>query len=148
MRYMERKEEVEKHPTAIKVFQLIANGNDAVFKALTAVWNFEHAFDDLIDEGQPKDEATKQLMFKAMAEFVDTLLTNPFVKAYADDFRAMLVSMVIRGLAGDRMKDSPLSPAIRCGDIDFIMHIAYLHRGFDFQQTLESHRVYDREDAR
>lgn len=146
--YMTRKSELEKHPKAMHVFQQIANGDVAVFKLLKSFWNFEHVIDDLLDKGKPEDQETKALMFKALAEFVDTLLTNPFVKTYADDLRAMLVSVIMRGLAGDRFKEkqSPLAAAISCGDIDFIMHIAYLHRGWDFQQTIEWARVYDQPD--
>lgn len=144
--YMSRPEEVSKNPGALKMFQHIANGDKAVFEFLWRLWNFEHVFDDLIDEGKPTNDETKEQMFKAVAEFVDCLLTNPFVQNFATDLRAMLLSSVTRCLDGDKLGNDPKASVLRCGDIDIVMHVAYLHRGWDFMRTLNTMRIYDKED--
>ena len=146
--YMSRMEELEKHPHAHKMFKDIAAGNEHVYNFLWAMWNFEHAFDDLIDIGPPKDDQSKELVFKALAKFIDCLLTNPFVKTYADDLRAMMISTMTRCLDGDKAeaKGDPKAPAIRCGDVDLVMHVAYLHRGWDYMRSLNALRIYDKPD--
>lgn len=145
---MQTAEEQKKQPDAYKFFELASDGDIAVKNAMTSFWNFAHVFDDLIDEVKwPKEK--KEMAFKALHDFVVDLLVNPFVRSNALGLQALFVSALTRCLDGDEIAKSAvdaeraLAPAVRCGDIDVIMHMAYLHRGWDVMRGFSQMRKYD-----
>lgn len=144
--YMDTPEEVTKNPQAKREFALIANGDPAVFNLLWSFWSFEHVWDDLIDSQKDLSEEKKEQMFKALHDFVTDLLVNPFVMQHRLELRALFVSAMTRCLDGDRMEreQNILAPAVRCGDVDVVAHIAYLHRGWEFLRQIGRIRTYDK----
>ena len=215
--YMLRKEELAKHAElcrrkgepdtgtgALPIFEMLAGGDLDVFAAMWAFWNFEHAWDDLLDEtgllashreaameslheavcqcltgpalanieaktvlptgfrngwkwlldktGWSKER--KILAATARNEFFAVLLSNPFVRRHAPEIRGMLVMCMVRCLDGDEMaaSDKPerrlLAPAVRCGDVDLMLHLVYLARGWAAVRALSGLRDYDLPDER
>jgi len=148
MDYMETPEELKKQPDVIKLINIVG-GNDAAIKnAMWSFWNFAHAFDDLIDEVQWPVER-KERAFKALHDFVQDLLVNPFVVANNKSMLAMFTMALTRCLDGDKMalsadpKERALAPAVRCGDIDVLMHMIYLARGWPGLREWSGMRKYD-----
>lgn len=146
--YMATPHEQAKQPDAQPFIQEAANGDVAVYNAMWSFWNFAHVFDDLIDGSNwPADK--KEQAFKALHDFVVDLLLNPFVQRNALEMRAMFVSALTRCLDGDRLAEHPderqrvLAPALRCADIDVLMHMAYLHRGWEVMRSYSGKREYD-----
>jgi hypothetical protein len=150
--YMDNDHEQRKHPTAKKAFEQIADGRPEVFHCLWSFWNFAHVFDDLVDEGTWPMERKEQAM-KALHDFVVTLLLNPFVRDHAHELRAVFVQAIARSLDGDRMATDEdaavraLAPAVRCGDVDVILQIAYLAGGYSALRTWGKLREYDQPDV-
>ena len=146
--YMATDHEMQKQPDALEFMRQAANGDAFVFDAMWSFWNFAHVWDDLID-GSSWDMEKKEQAFKALHDFVIGLLVNPFVLRYASEVRAMLTSAMSRCLEGDRMaaSDNPrekeLSSAVRCADIDVLMHYAYLHCGWTTMREFSKKRRYD-----
>jgi len=141
--YMKRPEEVKKQPEAYKLFEKIAQGNVPVYHFLVSFWNFEHVFDDLIDNSDMNDEKKEQC-WKALHDFLCTLLLNPFVRQYANEIKAMFSSAIVRQIGGDHIardeKRKQHAPATRCADIDIVNHIAMLHLGWDVAVELSKLR--------
>lgn len=79
--YMARETELAKQPKAVPIFRHIADQvredadftADDVFQALWSVWNFEHAFDDVLDAGHLPLPEREQLL-EECAAFVDAAL--------------------------------------------------------------------------
>ena len=148
--YMDREEEIVKQPDAKKMFQQIAGQRPEVFRALWSFWNFEHVFDDLLDESTWSSERKEQA-YKAMAEFVCELLLNPFFKTYATDMRAMFTSAVMRQIGGDALEargEHEQASVCRCADIDIMVHIATLANGWDAGVEISRLRDYDKTDKK
>lgn len=149
--YMLRPEEQKKQPDALKEIQAIANGDQAVFNCLWSFWNFAHVFDDLID-GSDWPEDRKEQAWKALHDWTVDLLLNPFVRDNARELRALFVSAIARAIDGDAMAASQdperraLAPAVRCGDVDVILHIAYLAGGWEALRKFGPRRDYDPAD--
>jgi hypothetical protein len=154
--YMSRPEEVAKQPDALATIQEIAQAappaeQAAVFNALWSFWNFAHAFDDLIDEsGWPLER--KELAWKSLLDFSSDLLLNPMFRNHAPEWRALFASAVCRQIDGDAMAQSSdlaravLAPAVRCADIDVIVHFAYLVGGWPLMRKIGARRDYDKPD--
>ena len=127
---------------------------DDLFKAAWAFWNFEHVFDDLIDNcGWSADN--KFLALKALEQFTVALLENPYYVKNADAFKALFVTAISRNIAGDQFAGSKdaqeraMAPAIRCADIDIFLYFAHLAGGWEFAQVMNSKhklRMYDTPD--
>jgi hypothetical protein len=128
---------------------------DDLFKAAWAFWNFEHVFDDLLDNSNWPPEK-KLLALKGLEQFTVALLENPFYVKNADAFKALFVTAIARNIAGDQfaaskeIKERMMAPAIRCADIDVFLYFAHLAGGWEFAQTMNSKhklRIYDKPDA-
>jgi len=149
--YMDNDHEQRKHPTARPAFTEIAGDRPEVFHLLWSFWNFAHVFDDLLDENNWPAERKEQAM-KALHDFVVTLLLNPFVRDNAHELRAVFVQAIARSLDGDEMAGSEdaairaLAPAVRCGDVDVIVQIAYLAGGYKALRKWSKLRAYDQPD--
>ncbi len=160
--YMSTPEEKAKWPHTEKIFREIAawrtdpQEQEQVLRALWAFWNFAHVWDDLIDldcpagmeNGHWKMEK-KELMHRALAEFVSNLLTNPFLFHNADSIDALLVSAIGRQIDGDLLKQrgesEELQRAVRCGDVDLVLHLARLAGGWECQRAVAPMvRFYDK----
>lgn len=197
---MARPAELVKQPDAVTSFREISsaagNEQENVFHALWSFWNFEHAFDDILDSGIfPQDEREKllhqcadylhsclkspgvpdavlwfkvnyvealnktgwsrddrALAIKAFDDFTGNLISNPFYQAHAEQHLAIFEMMIFRVIAGDEMAASvdqdrqKLAPAVRCGDIDFLVHVAKLAGGWPLARKITSLRDYDKPD--
>jgi hypothetical protein len=156
--YMSAPEQRAKQPTILGVCQKIARaagpGREAqTFNALWSFWNFAQAWDDLIDESNwPKER--KDLAWRALQEFTSDLLLNPLYREHAAEFRALFTSAICRAIDGDAMAASgdpereALAPAVRCGDIDILAHVAYLAGGWELMREIGAARDYDKPDGR
>lgn len=146
--YMQRPEELAKHPATVGAFEQMAAGNGQVFNALWSFWNFSQCFDDLID-GSNWDAERKEQAMKALHDFVSDLMLNPFVTQNARSIHCAFVQAMTRCLDGDSMEGSSIAgvraiaPAVRCGDVDVIMHMAYLHNGWTGLRRFSPLREYD-----
>jgi hypothetical protein len=150
---MDTPQEQAKQPTAKPLFEKIANGNRDVYCALWSFWNFAHAWDDLLD-GSNWPAPQKERAMKALHDFIVNLLLNPFCRDNAGDLRAVFVSAMARSMDGDAMAESndpkrrALAPAVRCGDVDVILHMAYLAGGWELLREIGPLRDYDPEDPK
>jgi len=144
MDYMQQPEELKKHPEAFVCLQELASGDQNVLAFLWAFFNFTQCFDDMLD-GDYKVE-NKELAMKALHDFTTALLINPFVLSYAPQIHTMWVQTMNRCLDGDEMEQqkNPLAAAVRCGDVDFISHMAYLAKGWTALREAKKHRKYDK----
>ena len=148
MDYMDRHAEQMKHPTVVPFIDAVGGQDQAVKNAMWSFWCFAHAWDDLID-GSDWDSARKEQAFKALHDFVQDLLLNPFVVANARSMQAMLTMALTRCLDGDRMEASEdaseraLAPAVRCADVDVLMHMVYLAKGWSGLREWSKLRKYD-----
>jgi hypothetical protein len=146
--YMQREEEVRKQPDAYKTFEKVAQGNLPVYMFLVAFWNFEHVFDDLMDNSD-WDEERKEQAWKALHDFTCSLLLNPFVKQYASELKALFSSAIARQIGGDHIvrdeKRKQHAACTRCADIDILVHIAGLHQGWDAMVEFSKQRDIDKE---
>lgn len=92
-----------------------------------------------------------QLAVKSVENFAMQLVNNPFFYQHAPAHRAMFDMMIMRCIAGDEMargseKQRRLAPAVRCADIDFMVHVAMLAGGWELARKLTSLRDYDEPD--
>lgn len=140
---MDRPEEVKKHPDVTRFFQDLAKGDTGVMALLRAFWSFSQAFDDLMDESKWDDEK-KQQGWKALRDFTNQLLLSRFVNDHRFELKALFESAIVRTITADTvMKDHPLAPAVRCGDVDILVHIAGLAHGWDKMIEVSNQRDYD-----
>lgn len=146
--YMATPAEREKHPNALRFFEAVAEGDANVLAFLWAMWNFSQAFDDLVDGDKPLTPEGKAQTFKALHDFITELMLNPFVQTFKPQLHVMMVSMMTRCLDGDEMEaqGNPVAPAVRCGDVDLAMMVAYLHKGWPRLRELAEFRKYDTKD--
>jgi hypothetical protein len=144
--YCDTTDELTKNPQAKEWMKAIARGNDAAFEFMWRFWNFEHCFDDLVDRDKP---VSQEDAAKALLQFVECLLFNPFVQVHKQSLFPMLVSVVNRWVDGTEWLSSndPLKKSqatvIACGDIDLIALVAYLTGGWDHLRRMKGLRTYD-----
>ena len=94
------------------------------------------------------DQARRDLAWSAFVEFVGNLAANPFYRMHAAEHGAMFDMMLARTLDADHLEKTrpnlaPLLPAIRCGDIDFLVHCAKLAGGWLLMREVGKLRDYD-----
>jgi hypothetical protein len=93
-----------------------------------------------------------ELMMQAAAQFFADLYTNPFIRKHRQEFRGIFVQAMTRCLDGDDMARSEdafkrqLAPAVRCGDVDALLHMVYLARGWAALRACGKFREYDLPD--
>lgn len=146
--YMETSQESKKHAGVVEFIQEVAGERQDVANAMWSFWNFAHAFDDLVD-GVVLTLERKEATFKALHDFVQDLLLNPFVRQNAQGLLAMFTMALTRCLDGDEMEKSQdaavkaVAPAVRCGDVDVLMHMVYLAGGWPLLRKFSPMRMYD-----
>jgi len=97
----------------------------------------------------PWDEERKQLADNACRDFFGDLIVNVFIRRNARQFLAIYQQTIDRWLAGDEMASSSipfrrqLAPAVRCGDVDFIVFVAKLAGGWSGMRWVSKLRDYD-----
>ena len=94
------------------------------------------------------DEERRQLAWDAFVEFVGNLAANPFYRRHAAEHGAMFDMMLARTLDADYLEKTrpnlaPLLPAIRCADVDFLVHCAKLAGGWRLMREVGMLRDYD-----
>lgn len=160
--YMGTPVEIAKQPHAEMIFREIAAWRSdpkekaQVLRALRSFWAFAHAFDDLVDgdfhgrtpTNTDEQRRKKELAWRALAEFVSNLLTNPFLFTNAESVDAILISAIGRQLDGDlleqRGESADLQRAVRCADLDVILHLARLAGGWECMRAVAPMvRYYD-----
>lgn len=149
--YMSRPEEQAKQPQALALCQRIAaawpteSERGFVFNAAWAFWNFEHVWDDFID-GDMKPE-NHELAWKALYNFVDELLLNPFIRSHSHQMRSLMINAIGKAMDGDDMvkrgSQAELAPAVRCADIDVFRGFAELVGGWELMRELGKSWEYD-----
>lgn len=93
------------------------------------------------------------LMNRAMSDFFMGLHLNPFIQRHRPELLTMFVQAMTRNLDGDMFSRSndpskrALAPVLRCSDVDVLMHIVYLNKGWGALRTVSPFRSYDEEDA-
>lgn len=93
-----------------------------------------------------------RLANKAMSDFFMDLSRNPFARKFNRELETVFVQCMCRCLDGDAMAASPdaavrvLAPAVRCGDVDALMHMVYLARGWVGLRAVSGWRQYDAGD--
>ena len=106
--YMTRPEEIAKHAELCArngepapefgswtLFELMAAGDDQLFGALWAFWDFEHAFDDLIDESDWSLDMIEAAM-KALHDEVNRALGFPGEAKHVSDWTRTFVALLKR----------------------------------------------------
>lgn len=147
--YMERDEEVKKQPDALPSFERVAKDAPLLGLALRNFWNFSHVWDDLIDESGWGAEKKEQA-WKALDGFVTDLLMNPLYKQNASEMRAMFTSAIHRQVAGDALElrgEKTEAAVCRCADIDILVMMAMLTKGWDAASEVSKLRDYDKPDG-
>lgn len=147
--YMFNENEVKKHPDAFKTIKDVAKGDVAVEGFLFAFWHFSHAFDDLVDNSGWQDEKKEQA-WKALNDLQRHLLSNPFVRRHTEDIRTLFTSAIARQIGGDHLSlvegKKVHAPAVKCADVDILVHIAGLHSGWDDMIKVSKERTIDTQE--
>lgn len=144
--YCDTPDEVAKNPEAKYWLQRAANGDEGAFSFLWRFWCFTQCFDDLIDGDKPVDP---QLAMRELVMFVDTLTNNDFYRHNKSALFGLMVQAATRAMDGDEWEKSEdsikriASHVLRCGDIDLVMHVAFLTGGWDHMRSLKDLRTYD-----
>lgn len=94
------------------------------------------------------DLQRQKLALDALLDFTGNLLANPFYTTHAREHQAMFDMIIARTLDADDMERTrphlkALLPAIRCGDVDFIVHCAKLAGGWELMRKVGKLRDYD-----
>lgn len=152
--YMSTPEETAKQPRAEAICWKIAKFRNSpveqqqVFDALWSFWNFAHAFDDLVD-GDVKLDAPekKEMAWRALQQFVTNLLINPMVFNNAVALEALFTSAVNRQILADVLEGNgdskELIRAVRCADLDIIVHFARIAGGRPAMEEVNKLMRYD-----
>ena len=95
------------------------------------------------------DADRRALAVKAFDDFAGNLVANPFFRTYSQQHLAMLDSMIFRAMRGDQLAQHAdpavraLAPAVRCGDTDFLVHVAKLVGGWPLACKVSAEATYD-----
>lgn len=148
MDYCATPQELAENPRAPELLVQAASGNDDALRWLWSFWCFSQMFDDLVDRDKPvaHGDAAREL-----ARFVEQVALSPFFRQHAASLTALLVSAINRWLTGDEMARSEqqeartLARAVRCGDLDVVLHVAYLVGGWDHMRAMTARMNFDKE---
>ena len=138
---------VNKESVARKLFDLM----ESILTGQPPCNFFIARYQELIESSEWEPER-KRLAERAAQDFIGDLLVNPFIRQHAGQFLAMYHMMIARMLDGDEMASAEdgarrrLAPAVRCGDVDFIVHVAKLAGGWDAMRAIGRQRDYDPAD--
>lgn len=104
-------------------------------------------FEQLLDRSG-WSEHRKGLALDALKDFAGNLLANPFYREHAREHKAMFDMMIARTIDADHLERTRpdlkhLLPAIRCADVDFIVHCAKLAGGWELMRQIGKLRDYD-----
>lgn len=149
MDYCMQPDELAKNPNAPEVLLKIAAGNHDALRWMWSVWCFTHLYDDLVDRDKPVEanDAARELM-----RFIEQMALNPFFRAHAASLTTLLVSAVNRWMMGDKMAKSErgdervMARAVRCGDVDLYLHVAYLIGGWEHMRAMSDIMGFDGEE--
>lgn len=94
----------------------------------------------------------KALAREALKDFTGNLLANPFFRDHAHEHKSMFDMIIARTLDADELERTrphlkPLLPAVRCADVDFIVHCAKLAGGWKLMREIGKLRDYDVDDV-
>lgn len=148
MRYCLKSSEIAVNPRAAELIEKIAHGDDDAFRWMWSLWSFTHLFDDLVDKDKPvtPEEAAAELTC-----FVVQMSLNPFYLRYSTGLVSLLVSAINRWMMGDELARSTdneariMGRAVRCGDVDLYLHVAYLTGGWEHMRAMSALVQYDKE---
>lgn len=113
--------------------------------------DFQQVWEKLVDHSGWSEERKLRANQAKLLFFVE-LISNPFIRRHAGELRSLLISAIFRCLDGDAMAASSdpvrrgLAPAVRCGDVDVIIYLIYLARGFGAARVWGELREYDEPD--
>ena len=140
--YCSAPDEQAKNPDALNSFVQIANGDEDALRFMWVFWSYTHCLDDLVDQDKP---VTQDAVVRAMTAMITEMTFNPFWIRNSLTLHAFILQVFNRWVAGDmaEKRGDPLHVAIRCGDVDMYMHIAFLCGGFDHMLSLTRLRTYD-----
>lgn len=147
--YCDTPDEVAKNPEAKKYIALCANGNLAAYNLGWSFWCFSHCIDDLIDGDKAP---SMEVVAKCFVQFIDTLTNNEFYQTHKQSLYPIVVHAFNRWLDGETLarsddaKDHIRSEVLRCGDLEFYLHIAYLSGGWDYMRSLKEIRTFDKQE--
>lgn len=98
---------------------------------------------------KPFEGQRGRLAEQAIKDFERNLWDNPFSNRYRFELRAMFVMALMRCVAGDSMKakNHPLATAVACADVDVLLHMVFLSRGWDAANRFSVIRQYDVSDG-
>lgn len=138
---------LEEKETALKVVfdfvgNLLANPDDVSHGLpMGILWR------ELAGKAQwPEDR--RELADAALDSFTNNLVGNPFYTRHAEAHRAMFDMMIARTLDAEWIERTrpvlqALLPAVRCADVDFIVHCARLAGGWTLMREVGRLRDYD-----
>lgn len=147
MDYCATPEELRENPNAPELFLKIAAGNDDALRWMWSLWCFTHVIDDLVDRDKP---VSGEVAARELCRFVTQIGLNPFFRDNAAALTALLVSSINRWVLGDEMAASEIpehrtmARAVRCGDVDVFLHVAYLVGGWDHMRAMSALIDFDK----
>lgn len=148
MNYCDSPQEQAENPIAKQAMAEIANGDASAFQWMWDFWCFTHVIDDLVD----KDKSVSgEQVAQALVNFVGAMALNPFFLKHACFLHPLIVSCCNRWVDGDLLsksdneRDRVRSEAVRCGDVDIFLHVAFLTGGWEHMRNMSAKaRRYDR----
>lgn len=147
MDYCDAPSEVAENPQAKELIARVANGNKDAQSFLWDCWNFFQCIDDMVDRDKPvRQEAAARCLVK----FISTITFNPFYINNCVSLHTMVVQAFNRWIDGDEWSasDDPVKATmgrvVRCGDVDLVLHVAYLTGGWDHMRAMRDARSYDK----
>lgn len=144
--YCERADQMKATPNVRHCLELVAGGNADAFNFLWSLWNFMQMLDDAIDNDKPVsvEEAAASTI-----KFVGELSFNPFYQKCKHMIYPLLGQVAERWASAETMalssKDNERDMArfVRCGDVDFMLAVAFIIGGWDHMRSVQAVRGYD-----
>lgn len=152
MDWMDRPEEIAKHEALCRakgveplpggtrpIIEAMSAGDVYVFEAMWTFWNMAHRIDDECDwmNSEQRELVASTIVFDLEnmtgafgSKFWWAWATNPFIQEHRDQIKALYISCINRWLDGDLMENPEQAAVVRCGDLDVLLHMVYLARGF------------------
>lgn len=146
--YCENELDAYKLPMVKECIVLAANGDAHAEEFLWRFYNFQHAFDDLLDRDRP---VTDELAIRELLLFVQTLTFNPFYARHRNQLFSLLVQLGATVVDCDEWlaknknpKASKIAGYFGLGDQEIMMHVAFLTGGWDHMRRLKSLPSFER----